>query len=86
MGKELEGLEEGLKVKIHLGSLRGTLTMYQTGKRQDMMAYTDIWLKKITSTHDKLAIEWIDAYKKQTYLTDDPKYTPKELLQTTTEQ
>ena len=25
MGKELEGLEEGLKVKIHLDSLRATL-------------------------------------------------------------
>ena len=39
MGKELEGLKEGPKAKIHIDSLRKTLKRYQIGKRQAMMAY-----------------------------------------------
>ena len=39
MGKELQGLEEGLKAKMHLDSLRANLKKYRIGKRQAMMAY-----------------------------------------------
>ena len=41
MEKELERLEEGLKAKIHLDSLRATLKKYQIGKHQAVMAYMD---------------------------------------------
>ena len=37
MEKELQGLEENLKVKIHLDSLRATLKTYQIGKSQAIM-------------------------------------------------
>ena len=39
MTKELEGLEEGPKVEIHIDLLKSTLKKYQTGKRQAMMEY-----------------------------------------------
>ena len=41
MTKELEGLEEGLKVEILIDLLKTTLKKYQTGKRQAMMEYMD---------------------------------------------
>ena len=45
MEKQLEGVEEGPKVKIHIESLRTTLRKYQIGKRQAMMAYMDSGLR-----------------------------------------
>ena len=41
MEKELQGLEEGLKAKLHLHSLRETLKKYQIGKLQTMMTCMD---------------------------------------------
>ena len=41
MTRELEGLEEGLKAEINIELHKKTLKRYQTGKRQDMMEYTD---------------------------------------------
>ena len=55
--KELQGLEEGPKVRKLLDSLRTTLKKYQIGKGQDMKAYMDSGFKKITSILDRLAIE-----------------------------
>ena len=39
MTMELEGLEEGPKVEIHIYLLKSTLKINQTGKRQAMMEY-----------------------------------------------
>ena len=39
MARELEGLEEGPKVEIHINLLKTTLKKYQTGKHQAMMEY-----------------------------------------------
>ena len=39
MTRELEGLEEGPKLYIHIDLLKMTLKKYQTGKRQAMMEY-----------------------------------------------
>ena len=39
MEKELKGLEEGPKAKIHIDWLRATPPKYQTGKFQAMIAY-----------------------------------------------
>ena len=41
MEKELEGLEEGPKAKIHIDSLRTTLKKYKIEKRQGMVACMD---------------------------------------------
>ena len=41
MTRELEGLEEGLKVEIHIELLKKTLKRFQTGKRQAMTEYMD---------------------------------------------
>ena len=46
MEKELEGFEEGPKVKIHFHLLRATVKKkYQMGKRPVMMVYVDTGLK-----------------------------------------
>ena len=47
MAKELEKLEEGLKVEIHINLLRTTPKKYQIGKHQTMMEYMDFEFKKI---------------------------------------
>ena len=53
MGKEFEGLEEGLKAKIYLDSLRATLKMYQTEKCLAMMASINSGFKNsLPSTTD----------------------------------
>ena len=39
MTRELEGLEEGPIVEIHICLLKTTLKKYQTGKLQAMMEY-----------------------------------------------
>ena len=59
MEKKLQILEKGPKAKIHLDLLRAALKKYQIGKLQAMMAYMDSGFKKITSVHDRLAIEMI---------------------------
>ena len=64
MGKELQGLEEGPKAKIHLDSLWVRFQKSQFGKRRAMMVYMDTGFKKFTSIYDKLALEM----KKHTYL------------------
>ena len=41
MEKELQGLVEGSKVKVHLDSVKATFKKSQIGKSQTMMAYMD---------------------------------------------
>ena len=41
MTRELEGLEEGPKVEIHIELLKKTLKRYRTRKRHDMMEFMD---------------------------------------------
>ena len=43
--KELQSVEEGLKVKIHFDSPKKTLKKYQIGKLLAMMPYMDTGLK-----------------------------------------
>ena len=47
MGKEIERFEEEPKAKIHVDSLRATLTKYQIGKLQAIMAYMDSGSKNL---------------------------------------
>ena len=56
MEKELERLQEGRKVKIHIDSHRTTLKKYRIGKGQAMMAYMDFSLKNsLPSMIDELS-------------------------------
>ena len=56
MGKELEGLIEDPKAKIHIDSLRTTLKKYHIGKPLAMMAYIDFDFKKsLPSMTDELS-------------------------------
>ena len=57
MGKELEGLEEGPKVKIHVDSLRTKLKKIPNWKTPGHDGIHGFWFKKFTSIHDSLAIE-----------------------------
>ena len=57
MTRELEGLEEGPKAEIHTDLLKTTIKIYQIGKRQAMMEYMVSGFKKLTSIHDRLALE-----------------------------
>ena len=54
IGKELEGIEEGPKARIHLDLLRAILKK-RSRKRPAMMAYMDTSLKKFTSIYDRLS-------------------------------
>ena len=64
MKKELQRLEEGPKVNIHVDSIRATLKRHQIGKRQAMMACMDTSLKdSLPSTTHKLS-KWKDDWKK----------------------
>ena len=64
MEKEMQGLEEGLKTKIHLDSLKSTLKKYQTGKLQAMMVCMDSGLKDTLPSMTDWLSKWIDVQEK----------------------
>ena len=57
MGKELEGLEEGTKVKIYLDSYGETLKEVPNWKIPGHDGVYGYWFEKFISIHDRLAIE-----------------------------
>ena len=57
MAKELEGLKEGPKVKIHLNSLRTTLKKVPNWKMPGFKCKHGYWLKNFHSIHDRQAIK-----------------------------
>ena len=56
MTKELEGLEEGLKVVIHVDLLRITLKI-SNWKTPGSVGIHGFWWKTITTIHDRLELE-----------------------------
>ena len=57
MTKELEGLEEGPKVEIHIDLLKTTLKKVSNWKTPGHDGIHGFWFKKFISIHDRLAIE-----------------------------
>ena len=57
MAKNLEGLEEGLKVEIHIDLLRTTLKNISNWKVPGHDGIHGYWFKKFTAIHDRLALE-----------------------------
>ena len=67
MEKELQGLEEGPKVKLHLDLLRTTLKKVPNRKTPGHECIHWNWFQNLfPSTTDWLS-KWIDAFKKKTY-------------------
>ena len=69
MGKELEGLEEGPKAKIHLNIHK----KYQIVRYQAMTTYMDTGLKTSLPSMTDWLLRWTDADKK----TDIPESMTK---------
>ena len=57
MTRELEGLEEGLKVEIHIELLKKTQKKISNWKTPGHNGIHGFWFKKFTSIHDRLALE-----------------------------
>ena len=55
MRRELEGLEEGSKVEIHIELLEKTLRTISNWKIPGHDGIHGFWFKKLTSIHDRLA-------------------------------
>ena len=55
--RELEGLEEGPKMEIHIDLLRTTLKRISNWKAPGHDGIHGFWFKKFTSIHDRLALE-----------------------------
>ena len=66
MGRKLEELEKGPKVKIHLDSFTATLKNEPSWKTPGHVGIHRYEFKNFTSIHDSL-LKWIDAYKKHIY-------------------
>ena len=68
MTKELEWLEEGPKVEIHIDLLKITLKKISNWKTPGHDGIHSFWFKKFTSIHDRLALEmnrcWVDDQRK----------------------
>ena len=52
--KELEGLEKGPNMKMHINSLRATLKKIPNWKTSDHDGIHRFWFKKFTSINDRL--------------------------------
>ena len=90
MVKELQGLEKGPKVKIHVDSPRATLKQIPNWETPGYDGIYRFWFKKFSSIHDRLAIkmnryleeavipEWMTK-RKTTLIQNDPD---KEMPQT----
>ena len=57
MTRELEGLEEGPKAKIHMELLKKTLKKISNWKTPGHDGIHEFWFKKFTSVHDRLALK-----------------------------
>ena len=57
MTRELEGLEEGPKVEIHIELLKKTLKKISNWKTPGHDGIHRFWFKKFTSIPDRLALE-----------------------------
>ena len=57
MTRELEGLEEGPKVKIHIELLKKTLKKISNWKTPGHDGIHGFWFKKFTSIYDRLSLE-----------------------------
>ena len=57
MTRELEELEEGLKVEIHIKLLKTTLKKISNWKTPGYDGIHGFWFNKFTSIHDRLALE-----------------------------
>ena len=55
--RELAGLEEGLKIEIHVDLLKTTLKRISNWKAPGHDGIHGFWFKKFTSIHDRLALE-----------------------------
>ena len=56
MKKELQGLDEGPEVNIHLKSLRATPNKVQNSKTPGLDELHGFWFTKFTSIRDRLAL------------------------------
>ena len=82
--KELDGLEEGPKMEIHVDLLKTTLKIISNWKAPGLDGIHSFWFKKFTSLHRRLALEmnrclqngqvpeWMTK-RKTTLIQKDPK-------------
>ena len=73
MKKELEWIEEGLEVNIHIDLLRARTKNYQIGKCLAIMANMNSGLKNSSSSMTDWFCNWVNAYKRLAYSKDDER-------------